>query len=141
MRSSPADKIRENTARRYAARRGLLVVKSMRRDPGAFDYGKYVLVPDTRENPAPRGGGEAAIRAFALGECMTLDELEAELNKPAEALPAEAIRWRFKESPLKATEDRLDEHAKEYAEKLNRQQLMALYTVREALLDLADRRV
>jgi hypothetical protein len=39
----------ENRLRREAKRRGLLLVKSPRRDPQAFDYGLYVLVPERQE--------------------------------------------------------------------------------------------
>ena len=36
-------KIRENRVRRAAARQGLRLVKSRRRDPRALDYGGYML--------------------------------------------------------------------------------------------------
>lgn len=36
--------MRENRLRRAAERQGLRLVKSRRRDPRAFDYGKYMLV-------------------------------------------------------------------------------------------------
>jgi len=114
-----------------------MLVKSMRRDPGAYDYEKFVLVPDTRANPAPRGGGELAIRAFETGQGMTLEQVEAELNKPAEQLPAETIRWRFKDSPLKVTAERLDEHHSEYYDQLTDEQREAFVIVRKALLDIA----
>ena len=38
------DKIRENRLRRVAARRGLVLQKSRRRDPQALDFGGYRLV-------------------------------------------------------------------------------------------------
>ncbi|MFW6124992.1 MAG: hypothetical protein ACOC46_02490 [Pirellulales bacterium] len=38
------EKVRENRVRRKAARRGLRVVKSRRRDPDAIDYGCYMIV-------------------------------------------------------------------------------------------------
>ena len=37
-------KVRENRARRAAARQGLELWKNPRRDPRALDYGSYVLV-------------------------------------------------------------------------------------------------
>lgn len=36
-------KVRENRLRRVAARRGLVLRKTRRRDPGAADYGMYYL--------------------------------------------------------------------------------------------------
>jgi hypothetical protein len=41
--SDTADKVRENRLRRIAARRGLILRKSKRRDPGALDFGAYWL--------------------------------------------------------------------------------------------------
>lgn len=38
------DKARENRLRRAAARQGLTLTKSRRRDPRALDYGKYSLI-------------------------------------------------------------------------------------------------
>jgi hypothetical protein len=35
------EKVRENRARRRVERRGLVLVKSRRRDPAAGDYGRY----------------------------------------------------------------------------------------------------
>jgi hypothetical protein len=37
------EKVRENRLRRMAARRGLMLEKSRRRDPGATDFGAYWL--------------------------------------------------------------------------------------------------
>lgn len=43
-----SDKVRENRVRRMAARQGLRLVKSRRRDPNAVDFGQYWLTdPDT----------------------------------------------------------------------------------------------
>lgn len=42
--SSTAEKVAENKIRRAAARQGLLLQKSRRRDPRAIDYGGYMLV-------------------------------------------------------------------------------------------------
>ncbi len=38
------EKVRENRLRRMAARQGLMLRKSRRRDPYALDYGTYQLV-------------------------------------------------------------------------------------------------
>jgi hypothetical protein len=37
------EKVRENRLRRKAARQGLMLKKSRRRDPDALDYGGYLL--------------------------------------------------------------------------------------------------
>jgi hypothetical protein len=57
------DKIRENRLRRMAARQGLRVTKSRRRDPRALDYGKWRVVDARNMLQGPEQG-------------MTLDELE-----------------------------------------------------------------
>jgi hypothetical protein len=44
MASNTQEKVRENRLRRMAARQGLQLVKSRRRDPRALDYGTYWLV-------------------------------------------------------------------------------------------------
>lgn len=44
MPITQTDKVRENLARRMAARQGLALRKSRRRDPRALDYGGYWLV-------------------------------------------------------------------------------------------------
>jgi hypothetical protein len=41
---SDAQKVRENRLRRAVQRQGLMLAKSRRRDPGASDFGAYVLV-------------------------------------------------------------------------------------------------
>jgi hypothetical protein len=52
-------KVRENRARRAAARQGFAIVKSRRRDPNAIDFGGYMIVdPSTNSvvlNCAPVG--------------------------------------------------------------------------------------
>lgn len=70
------DKVRENRLRRIAARRGMHIQKSRRRDPNALDYGLYCIT-DIYTNglvhqSAPWG-------AYAL----TLDEVEEELAQIA----------------------------------------------------------
>jgi hypothetical protein len=78
---------RETRLRRMARRRGYLLVKSRRRDRGAYDYGKYVLVEDTKGNRVGRYGGQAAVSAFARGDGMTLDDIEIILLRAHEQLP------------------------------------------------------
>lgn len=41
-----AEKVRENRLRRVAARRGLTLTKSRRRDEGALDFGVYWFLDD-----------------------------------------------------------------------------------------------
>jgi hypothetical protein len=48
-------KVRENRLRRVAARRGLKLTKSYRRDPHALDYGLFALV-DLRTDEHLNGG-------------------------------------------------------------------------------------
>jgi hypothetical protein len=68
------DKVREITLRRKAARRGLRLIRSRRRDPLALDYGLYWLLPadDTRENTTHAGLDPA--------DGMTLDQVEQRLT-------------------------------------------------------------
>ncbi|MBO0813525.1 MAG: hypothetical protein J2P23_15980 [Microlunatus sp.] len=74
------EKVREIRLRRAAERRGLLLVKSRRRDPGAIGYGLYVLVKDVPANRKPMHGGQAAQNALNRGEGKSLDEIEEEIN-------------------------------------------------------------
>jgi hypothetical protein len=48
------EKIRENRLRRMAARQGLQLIKSRRRDPRAIDYGQY-WIADARSNFLHKG--------------------------------------------------------------------------------------
>src|SRR3954469_12842269 len=62
-----ADGVRAARLRRMAARQGLILVKSRRRDRWADDYGLYVLVDDCAGNRGGLGrtrGGQAALSAF-----------------------------------------------------------------------------
>lgn len=52
------DKVRENRLRRMAARQGLTLHRSRRRDPRALDYGGYWLV-DQQRNAVVYGWGTA----------------------------------------------------------------------------------
>jgi hypothetical protein len=66
-------KVRENRLRRAAERQGLRLVKSRRRDPRAFDYGKYMLV-DSESN--------AIVHGLVAGHIGAgLDDIEAYLNQ------------------------------------------------------------
>lgn len=72
---SEVSKVRENRARRMAARQGLALVKSRRRDEHALDYGRYWLLSPHNSN-ALVAGGEWGI---------TLEEVEHELTSDREA--------------------------------------------------------
>ncbi len=63
-------KVRENRVRRMAARQGLILRKSRRRDPHALDYGGYWLIDDEANT-------------LIVGERwgMSLDDVEAWLNR------------------------------------------------------------
>lgn len=78
-----AEKVRENALRREAKRRGLLLIKSMRRDPKMFDFGRYVLVPVLPENRV-RGGSDEVTEMFKRGEGLTLDKVESLFELPAD---------------------------------------------------------
>ena len=60
-------KVRENRLRRAAGRQGLRLVKSRRRDPRAYDYGRYWLQGENR-----------ALLTSEYG--VTLDEVEKFLS-------------------------------------------------------------
>ncbi len=62
---SSAEKVRENRLRRMAERRQLALRKSRRRDPKAFDYGRYWLI-DSNTNGLVAGDQTG----------MSLDEVE-----------------------------------------------------------------
>ena len=65
-------KVRENRLRRMAARQGLSLVKSRRRDPRAINFGTYMLV-DISTNAVVAGDHE---RGYGL----TLDDVEKWLS-------------------------------------------------------------
>jgi hypothetical protein len=67
----PAEKARENRVRRMAARRGLMLQKSRRRDPRAWDYGSYWLVDAERNTlafPDEHGGSLDDMERYLRGE-------------------------------------------------------------------------
>jgi hypothetical protein len=66
------DKIRENRLRRAAARQGLRLVKSRRRDPRAIDYGGFMIV-DAHTNGVVAG-------ELNSPQALDLDQVEAALN-------------------------------------------------------------
>jgi hypothetical protein len=73
--ASGMDKARENRARRAAVRRGLVLRKARRRDPGALDYGRFWLDDDETEDEVFGGRWGASIedvdeflRNFGKGE-------------------------------------------------------------------------
>jgi hypothetical protein len=75
MATDQAEKIRENRLRNMAARQGLRLTKTRRRDPRALDYGTYMLVDANTD----------ALVAWGLqsGYGMTLDEIETCLKEGA----------------------------------------------------------
>jgi len=75
MSTTQAEKIRENRLRRMAARQGLELQKSRRRDPLAYDYGGYQLI-DPGMNALVFG--ELAGHGFGA----SLDEIEQWLTHP-----------------------------------------------------------
>jgi hypothetical protein len=62
------EKVRENRARRAAARQGLALEKSRRRDPRALDYGVYWLVDISTDRLVEGNGPDRS--------CVDLDEVE-----------------------------------------------------------------
>jgi hypothetical protein len=64
------EKVRENRLRRAAARQGLRLTKSRRRDPLALDFGRYWLTDDNNRGVAGDMNG------------CTLDEIEEVLRNP-----------------------------------------------------------
>lgn len=83
-----AEKVRENLLRRMAKRRGLRLVKSRRRDPGALTYGRYfVQAPD----------GSTAV-GYETERGLTMDEVEQRLTS-AQAGPAGEASPDGKEGP------------------------------------------
>lgn len=71
-----SEKVRENRLRRMAERQGLVLLKSRRRDPKAYDFGGYMLT-DARANTVVIGGDPFAYSA-------SLDDAEAYLMRPPE---------------------------------------------------------
>ena len=69
------DKVRENRLRRAAARQGLQLQKSRRRDPRASDFGMYYVVQVT----AP-GGHWRSRELLSPEQGMSLDEVEVFLT-------------------------------------------------------------
>jgi hypothetical protein len=64
MTMSAEEKVREARLRRVAERRGLRLVRSRRRDPGALTYGRYFV--ETRDGQVP--DGYETVRGFTLNE-------------------------------------------------------------------------
>ena len=63
------DKIRENRLRRMAARQGLVLTRSRRRDRRALDYGLYWLTNAAgKQVTAPGGASIDQIESYLTGE-------------------------------------------------------------------------
>lgn len=63
------EKVRENRLRRAAARQGIALRKSRRRDPRALDYGVYWLVESKRNRLV--AGGEHGVSLDEVEEYLT----------------------------------------------------------------------
>ncbi|MGC4891060.1 hypothetical protein [Micromonospora sp. DT227] len=61
------DKVRENRLRRAAARQGLALSRSRRRDPRALDFGRYWLSRDGVMESDPAGISLDEVETFLLG--------------------------------------------------------------------------
>jgi hypothetical protein len=81
MSTEQADKIRENRLRRMASRQRIEMHKSRRRDPLAWDYGRYWLLPTLGEVIGAAGS------PGTVGDPpgLTLDEVEELLTHKGEA--------------------------------------------------------
>ena len=76
MALTNAEKVRENKARRMAERQGLVLRKSGRRDPRSIGFDRWQVEDED---------GELVAGANGRGRpTMTLDEIEAYLNKGGE---------------------------------------------------------
>lgn len=69
----PDEKVRENRLRRMAARQGLQLIKSRRRDPRAIDYGGYMLI-EAHNNTIVLG-------ATPTPYCANVDDVEKFLTE------------------------------------------------------------
>ena len=74
---SNAEKIRENRLRRMAERQGYRLHKSSRRDPGALDYGRWMILAPYNSNAVVAGAGP-------VGPDMNLDDVEEWLTRKAD---------------------------------------------------------
>jgi hypothetical protein len=84
--STPERKVAENRLRRIAARQGLRLVKSRRRDPRALAHGTYQLV-DTRTRALV--AGIPAFEGYGLDLVDVADRLGADADVRAAAVLAE----------------------------------------------------
>lgn len=73
VKVTASEKVRENKLRRMAARRGLVLLKSRRRDPGAIDYGGWMV--------ADAGTGGVVTGADPAPYFLSIDEVEAFLGE------------------------------------------------------------
>lgn len=65
-----SDKVRENRLRRMAERRGLVLIKSRRRDALAVDFGRFALA-DNLTNAPTFGFGLSGLPSAGLDEIET----------------------------------------------------------------------
>ena len=74
------DKVRAAKLRRMAGRRGLRLVKSRRKDPGALDYGLFALI-----DPEHGGTIHPMFEAVNSPYALTIDEVEEWLTDDSAA--------------------------------------------------------
>jgi hypothetical protein len=88
--ASSTEKIRENLLRRMAARQGLMLTKSRRRDPRALDFGSYWL-NDPRLG-ATVFGDEWGASLDEVEKFLTSDRRErhGDVEEPQEAMSSSA---------------------------------------------------
>jgi hypothetical protein len=79
VRTEPDEKVRENRLRRMAARQGLALQKSPRRDPHALGYGTYRLID------AATKAVVAMDRNLHSGYGLDLDDVERRLRRGKDA--------------------------------------------------------
>ena len=74
---SKQEKVRENVARKRAARRGWILTKCRRRDPHAIGYGLWSLV-DSADGEHVEARGHIARQADPMGgpHILTLEDVE-----------------------------------------------------------------
>lgn len=124
---TPEEKVRENRLRRKAERRGLKLVKSRRRDPGALDFNQWWVV-DLRRDVVVFGGdyGETIddVENYLLDlerspeewDDLAREELEHErraIERGAEKRREEERRQRRFYGPFEGVAARLPRHERD----------------------------
>jgi hypothetical protein len=106
-----ADKIRENRLRRIAARQGLTLRKSPRRDPRALGYGTYMLADSTTRRVVSMDWN------LPGGYGLDLDAIEEVLSRQSNAAEsADVGRYSAKFACVKCGDEREVERPEAYAD-------------------------